>query len=117
MPVSKTLFRKLGRLTSKQLEEMKKPVTEKDISLKEATEHAMKENDRVKTLALAGRLLGNLSLEQVMSEYSRSFDKQVLDSFRGAISGVGGNQKGKALEDYCKSLVLAEDSSSVEPKI
>ena len=117
LPVSKTLFRKFGRLTSKQVEEMKKPVTDKEISLKEAIESALKENDRIKTLALAGRLIGNLSVEQVMADYGRFFDKQVLDSFRGAVPGKGGDQKGKDLEEYCESLVLAEDSSSVEPKI
>ena len=117
MPVSKTLFRKFGRLSSSQVEEMKKPVNDKEISLKEAVENAMKENDRIKTLSLAGRLLGNLSTEQVMSDYSRFFEMNVLDSYRGAIAGVGGNQRGKDLEDYCQSLLMSDDISLVEPKV
>ena len=119
LPISKQFFRKLGRLTGEQVKEMKEPVLEKVLSLSEAVENAMKENDRQKTLSLAAQKLGNITTQAVIRDYEEFFTDQILDSYRGCVVGTKSNQIGRDLEDYCDKIMLrvGESSPIPEPKV
>ena len=116
LPVNKQFFKKIGRLTGEQVENMKVSVMKKEISLTQAVENAMKSNDREKTLSLVSQKLGNITSDEVVRLYSDSFNTQVLDSFRGAVLGRKGNKIGKDLEDYCDQVLLG-GKNKPEPKI
>ena len=116
LPVNKQFFKKIGRLTGEQVENMKVSVMKKEISLTQAVENAMKSNDREKTLSLVSQKLGNITSDKVFRLYSDSFNTQVLDSFRGAVLDRKGNKIGKDLEDYCDQVLLG-GKNKPEPKI
>ena len=116
LPVNKQFFKKIGRLTGEQVENMKVSVMKKEISLTQAVENAMKSNDREKTLSLASQKLGNITSDEVLRLYGDSFNNQVLDSFRGAVLGRKENKIGKDLGEYCDQLLLGGENKP-EPKV
>ena len=117
MEVNLTLFRKIARLKPEQVQKMEQPVMDRVISLKEALALCDLENSRIKTLVLAGQLLGNWSPEEVMRQYPDSFPDHTLDAFRKAQVAPKGNQLGLDLEEYCQKLTKSKNLSEVEPKV
>ena len=113
--VPHNLFRKIAKMTTEYLETVVDKILSKELSLKEATENFAKLSSRSVTMAsvvqqMAGS--GHQTEVEIMNAFPAKFTGEVLDSFAGSVIGEKGlNPKGKALKDYCKSVVENVDAS------
>lgn len=121
LPMSKTLFRKMGKLSSLKVSNLKVSVMKNLISLDKGVDLCLKEQEREKTATLIAEILKETP-EIVSKEYGDYFSNDVLDSYNGAIyrkSGRGilsSNEKGVDLNRYCEDIVLSSQLNA-EPKV
>ena len=97
-PLLKTFFQKISMVPPSYFSRHVQSIIDKKVSLKTVVENAEMEMQRYGTYKEILKLAG-YSNKRVEDNIDK-FGKEVLDSFEGAVTGVGGNEKGRVLEEY-----------------
>jgi hypothetical protein len=111
--VPHNLFRKLGKMSADFFDQVAVKITNWELSLKQAAEDYSKHSSRNETMAcVIKQLPGYLSAQEIGTAFPEKFTSDVLDSFAESVIGEKGmNSKGRALQDYCKSVVVKVNST------
>ena len=115
MPVPHNLFRKVGKMSAKYIDEVADKIIGRQLSLKQAAENFGKISSRSVTMTsvvkeLAGS--GYQTEQEVLRAFPTKFSAEVLDSFSGSVIGEKGmNKKGEALKDYCRGVAANEGNT------